>query len=95
MLSAQDSFWDRIQLVRNTELQILWRTFVIDSTNVFLLNAIPTVVSVSTFTAYILMGNNLTAAKVIVGRSMSANRDSPSVVFDLWTRYHTHFISCV
>lgn len=61
---AQDSFWDRIQRVRNKELSILWRTFIIDSTNIFLLNAIPTVVSVSTFTAYILLGNNLTAAKV-------------------------------
>lgn len=60
----QDSFWDRIQRVRNKELSILWRTFIIDSTNVFLLNAIPTVVSVSTFTAYILLGNILTAAKV-------------------------------
>jgi hypothetical protein len=55
--------------VRNTELKILWRTFIIDSTNVFLLNAIPTVVSVSTFTAYILLGNNLTAAKVWLKRS--------------------------
>jgi hypothetical protein len=62
--APQDSFWDRIQRVRNKELSILWRTFIIDSTNVFLLNAIPTVVSVSTFTAYILLGNNLTAAKV-------------------------------
>lgn len=62
--SLQDSFWDRIQRVRNAELAILWKTFVIDSTNVFLLNAIPTVVSVATFATYILMGNNLTAAKV-------------------------------
>jgi hypothetical protein len=65
--APQDSFWDRIQRVRNKELSILWRTFIIDSTNVFLLNAIPTVVSVSTFTAYILLGNNLTAAKVRAG----------------------------
>ena len=63
-MRMQDSFWDRIQRVRNKELSILWRTFIIDSTNIFLLNAIPTVVSVSTFTAYILLGNNLTAAKV-------------------------------
>ncbi len=62
----QDSFWERIQRVRNAELGILWKTFVIDSTNVFLLNAIPTVVSVTTFLTFILMGNTLTAAKVCV-----------------------------
>lgn len=60
---AQDPFWDKIQRVRNTELSILWRTFVIDATNVFLLNAIPTVVSVGTFSIYVLAGNRLTAAK--------------------------------
>lgn len=60
---AQDPFWDKIQRVRNTELSILWRTFVIDATNVFLLNAIPTVVSVGTFSIYVLTGNRLTAAK--------------------------------
>ncbi len=65
LLSAtQDPFWEKIQKVRNTELSILWRTFVIDATNGFLLNAIPTVVSVATFSVYVLAGNRLTAAKV-------------------------------
>lgn len=61
---GQDPFWDKIQKVRNMELTILWRTFVIDASNGFLLNAIPTVVSVTTFTIYVLAGNRLTAAKV-------------------------------
>ena len=66
----QDSFWDRIQGARNSELGVLWRTAIVASFNAFLLNAIPVIVSVATFTAYVLLGHNLTAAKAFTALSL-------------------------
>lgn len=65
--------------MRNAELGILWKTFLIDSTNVFLLNAIPTVVSVTTFLTFILMGNTLTAAKVCILCSLELRKLSKTL----------------
>ena len=69
-VSLQDSFWDRIQGARNSELGVLWRTAIVASFNAFLLNAIPVIVSVATFTAYVLLGHNLTAAKAFTALSL-------------------------
>jgi hypothetical protein len=33
MLPTQEPFWQRINNVRNKELGILWKSFIIDSTN--------------------------------------------------------------
>lgn len=67
---VQDSFWDRIQKVRNQELHILWKSAIVSSMYAFLLNTIPVIVSVVTFTAYVLLGNNLTAAKAFTSLSL-------------------------
>lgn len=66
----QNPFWDRIQKVRQTELDILWKSFRVATFNSFLLNAIPTFVSVATFTTYVLLGNKLTAAKAFTSLSL-------------------------
>lgn len=66
----QDSFWDRIQGVRNKELGVLWKAAIVTSINSFLLNAIPVLVSVVTFAVYVLMGNNLTATKAFTALSL-------------------------
>jgi hypothetical protein len=68
--AAQDSFWDRIQGVRNEELSILWSSALVSSVYAFLLNTIPVIVSVVTFTAYVLLGNELTAAKAFTSLSL-------------------------
>ena len=49
---------------------MLWRTAIVASFNAFLLNAIPVIVSVATFTAYVLLGHNLTAAKAFTALSL-------------------------
>ena len=66
----QDSFWDRIQGVRNQELSILLKSAIVASMYAFLLNTIPVIVAVVTFTVYILLGNNLTAAKAFTSLSL-------------------------
>lgn len=66
----QTPFWERIQKVRNTELDTLWKSFRVQTFNSFLLNAIPTFVSVGTFTVYVLLGNRLTAAKAFTSLSL-------------------------
>ena len=66
----QDSFWDRIQDVRNTELGVLWRSSIVAAFYAFVLNAVPVIVSVLTFTAYVVMGNKLTASKAFTALSL-------------------------
>lgn len=61
----EEAFWDRIQAVRGLELAVLWKSFVVGALNVFLLNAIPTLVSVCTFTVYVLLGNQLDATTAV------------------------------
>lgn len=68
--ALQNPFWDRIQQVRNTELATLWKSFRVQTFNSLLLNAIPTIVSVVTFTVYVLLGNKLTAAKAFTSLSL-------------------------
>ena len=70
VMNLQDSFWDRIQGVRNQELGILWKSAIVASGYAFLLNTIPVIVSVVTFTTYVLLGNNLTAAKAFTSLSL-------------------------
>ncbi len=62
---TQDAFWTRITLVRGQELDVLWKSFVVGALNVFLLNVIPTLVSVTTFGMYVVLGNELTATKAV------------------------------
>ncbi|KAL3160420.1 hypothetical protein ABBQ32_010743 [Trebouxia sp. C0010 RCD-2024] len=69
-MTWENPFWDRIQKVRQTELDILWKSFRVATFNSFLLNAIPTFVSVATFTTYVLLGNKLTAAKAFTSLSL-------------------------
>ena len=70
VLCMKTPFWERIQKVRNTELDTLWASFRVQTFNSFLLNAIPTFVSVGTFTVYVLLGNKLTAAKAFTSLSL-------------------------
>ena len=56
--------------MRNVELATLWKSFRVATFNSFLLNAIPTIVSVVTFTVYVLLGNKLTAAKAFTSLSL-------------------------
>ena len=67
---VQWSFWDRIQNVRNKELNTLWKSFIIQIFNSFILNTIPVIVSVATFTAYVLLGNQLTAQKAFTSLTL-------------------------
>ena len=60
----QGSFLRRIMDARGSELSTLWRSFIVSSLNAMLLNAVPILVSVGTFAAYVLLGHNLSAAKV-------------------------------
>ena len=76
----QNPFWDRIQTVRERELHTLWRSFLVAAITSFLLNAIPTFVSVTTFTVYVLLGNELTAAKAFTSLSLFSVRQSLPVV---------------
>ena len=78
-LLVQNPFWDRIQTVRERELHTLWRSFLVAAINSFLLNAIPTFVSVTTFTVYVLLGNELTAAKAFTSLSLFSVRQSLAV----------------
>lgn len=66
----QPSFWDQIQGVRNTELKTLWHSFIVGAMNAFIFNTIPVLVSVLTFTAYILLGHPLTAAEAFTSLSL-------------------------
>ena len=66
----QESFWEQIQGVRNQELKILWKSFAVGAINSFLFNFIPVLVSVLTFTAYVLLGNPLSAAKAFTSLSL-------------------------
>ena len=68
--TLQDSFWDQIQGVRNQELSTLWKGFVVGAMNSFLFNFIPTLVSVLTFTTYVLLGHELTAAQAFTSLSL-------------------------
>ena len=77
----QNPFWDRIQKVRQNELDILWKSFRVATFNSFLLNAIPTFVSVATFTTYVLLGNKLTAAKAFTSLSLFSVRPLPKSTF--------------
>ena len=72
----QNPFWDRIQTVRERELHTLWRSFLVAAINSFLLNAIPTFVSVTTFPVYVLLGNELTVAKAFTSLALFSVRQS-------------------
>ena len=63
--------------MRQIELDILWKSFRVATFNSFLLNAIPTFVSVATFTTYVLLGNKLTAAKAFTSLSLFSVRSLP------------------
>jgi len=90
----QDSFWDRIQGVRNEELGILWSSALVSSVYAFLLNTIPVIVSVVTFTAYVLMGNRLTAAKAFTSLSLFTVTPPPSPRGDPhpWTKVYFYAV---
>lgn len=80
----EDAFWDRIQAVRGLELGVLWKSFVVAALNVFLLNAIPTLVSVCTFGVYVLLGNELTATTAV--RFVYVRVYIASLVADEWVK---------
>ena len=67
---VQASFWDHIQGIRNTELGVLWKSFLVAAVNSFLLNFLPTFVSVATFFGYVLLGHNLTAAEAFTSLAL-------------------------
>ena len=67
---VQVSFWDQIQGIRNTELGVLWKSFLVAAVNSFLLNFLPTFVSVATFFGYVLLGHNLTAAEAFTSLAL-------------------------
>ena len=62
--------WDQIQGVRNTELGVLWKSFLVAAVNSFLLNFLPTFVSVATFFGYVALGHNLTAAEAFTSLAL-------------------------
>lgn len=72
--------------MRNQELSILFKSAIVSSMYGFLLNTIPVIVAVVTFTVYILLGNNLTAAKAFTSLSLFTVRSSffviPEIPFD-------------
>jgi ATP-binding cassette, subfamily C (CFTR/MRP), member 1 len=55
-------FQATIGAIRSQELVVLWRSFKLAAGNTLLLQTIPTLVTIATFTLYVLLGNELTAA---------------------------------
>lgn len=55
---------------RVQELAVLWRGFKLQAGNTLLLQTIPTLVTIATFTLYVLLGNDLTAAKAFTALSL-------------------------
>lgn len=49
---------------------MLWQSFMVSAVNSFLLNFLPTFVSVATFFGYVLLGHNLTAAEAFTSLAL-------------------------
>lgn len=63
-------FRDRIMCVRQKELGVLWKSFVLSAVNTFLLTSIPAIVAVSTFAVYVAMGESLDATTAFVSLTL-------------------------
>ena len=60
----------RITDIRNSELSILWQSFKLSALNTLVLQTVPTLVTTATFSAYVLLGHNLTAAKAFTSLTL-------------------------
>eukprot|EP00892_Ulva_mutabilis_P008206 jgi/Ulvmu1/5758/UM025_0012.1 len=63
-------FITQITAIRSQELAVLWRSFKLQAGNTLLLQTIPTLVTIATFALYVLLGNDLTAAKAFTALSL-------------------------
>jgi len=58
----EGAFVARILVQRNRELALLWSGFKVAAANSLLLQTVPTLVMVATFSLYVLLGHELSAA---------------------------------
>lgn len=69
----EESFMERIRRVRQTELGMIWRAFLVASTNTVITLAIPAAASVGAFGTYVLVSHkNLTPAQAFTSLSLLA-----------------------
>ena len=63
-------FLERINAARARELAALWRVSILNAVVTFVLYAVPTIVPVATFAAYLLLGNSLSSTKAFVSLAL-------------------------
>ena len=61
----EEPFIDRITNLRENELKHLWKYIIAQSLSIMLWSAVPLTVSLCTFAAYVLLGNNLDVATAL------------------------------
>lgn len=101
-------FRTRITSVRAKELSILWKSFKLSALNTLILQTVPTLVTIATFSAYVLLGHELTANKAFTSLSLFAVLRFPlfqlpmvvqqavraSVAFGRFKEWPQHFLAC-
>ena len=63
-------FMGRINTARTRELAMLWRVNLLQALALFILYAVPTIVPVATFSAYLLLGNSLSSAEAFTALAL-------------------------
>lgn len=63
-------FSERVTELRARELDILWEGFKLSALNTLILQTIPTLVTIATFSLYVILGNTLTATKAFTALSL-------------------------
>lgn len=63
-------FLRRVTAARADELAVLWESFKLAALNTLILQTVPTVVTIATFSVYVLLGNELTATKAFTAMSL-------------------------
>lgn len=66
----EDYFWERVIKIRNEELCVLWKSFVLGAINVFFIYSIPVLVALATFGTFIGLGNVLDANRAFVSLTL-------------------------
>ncbi|GAX80188.1 hypothetical protein CEUSTIGMA_g7626.t1 [Chlamydomonas eustigma] len=63
-------FLSRVSQVRSKEIAMLWRVSLLNACILFILNSLPTIIPVATFSAYLLLGNNLSSTEAFVSLAL-------------------------
>ncbi|XP_065643858.1 multidrug resistance-associated protein 1-like isoform X2 [Hydra vulgaris] len=70
LYSWENSFIAKVMNFRNDEVKLIKKAMFLQATHSFVLTLVPILVSLSTFTVYVLLGNNLDAEKAFVAVSL-------------------------